>query len=179
MSQKGVSKAVFHIFLLMIFISFSGCRDGITQAIEPIKNSKPQTPVEVKLSVQDTPAPGGTVRLTMQVRPLIDAPFIRMDFILPENIERIAGEPSWAGPMAQGEIRTLEITVRLTEEKRYVVQGIATLQQQEGISYTGIDSLVIDLERADHGRQYGISSQSPKSIKKSRDEKDVIEFKGK
>ena len=60
-----------------------------------------------------------------------------------------------------------------------MVQGNATLQQQEGISYTGIDSLVIDLERADHGGQYGISSQSPKSIKKSRDEKDVIEFKGK
>jgi hypothetical protein len=127
--------------------------------------------------MQDTPTPGGTVRLTLQVRPLIDAPLIRIDFILPEDTERIAGEPSWAGPMAQGEIRTLEITVRLTEEKRYVVQGIATFQQQDGISYTGIDSLVIDLERADHGGQFGISSQSPKSSKKSRDNKDVIEFK--
>ncbi|MGH7274149.1 MAG: hypothetical protein ACREIQ_06825 [Nitrospiria bacterium] len=178
MSQKRVSQAVFCLFL-MIFISFSGCRDSITQATNPIKTSKPQTPVEVKLSMQDTPSAGGTVRLTMQVRPLIEAPLISMEFILPEDMERIAGEPSWAGPMAQGEIRTLEITVHLIEEKRYVVQGIATLQQQEGTSYTGIDSLVIDLERSDHGGQYGISTQSPKSIKQSRDEKDVIEFKGK
>jgi len=190
MSLKRVGRPILHLSLLMALMSIAGCRDDPIHVTQAIKSPKPQVPVVVRLSMQDIPSLGGTVHLTLEVKPLMDAPLIRMGFILPEGLEIVSGQSSWIGQMGQGEIKTLEIMARIGDEKRYIVQGMATLQQQEGRSYTGVDSLVIDLERK--GRtQIGIDTLTPDPesqdrekgqsnpiIKKSRDHKDVMEFKG-
>jgi len=180
MNLKIISRIAFHLSLAMIFVVLSGCRNSHTQVAEADQAPKPQSPVEVKLSLQGTPSVGEIVRLTLEVKPLIEAPLIRIAFILPEGLEAISGEPSWAGTLAQGEMKTVEITARLTIEKQYIVQGMATLEQQPGRTYTAVDSLTINLQRQG-GTVVGVDQVQAKStpaVKKSRDNRDLIEFKG-
>jgi hypothetical protein len=126
-------------------LALMGCTNGTTRDTEPSKAEKPQPPVEVRLSFQGTPSPGASLDVTMRVRPLIDAPLVTMKWVLPEGVES-DGQPSpWTASMRSGEFQEFHAAIRLPDAKRYVIEGIATIQQRDGTSYAGIDSLVIEL----------------------------------
>lgn len=150
--QKGPSMLtnVFTVIALLVSVvsgplALSSCTNGTTRDTEHSKAAKPQPPVEVRLSFLGTPSPGTTLDVTMRVRSLIDAPLITMKWILPEGVAS-DGHPSlWTASMQSGEVRDFHASVRLPDAQRYVIEGIATIQQGDGTSYAGVDSLVIDL----------------------------------
>ena len=167
---------VFTLVALLVAVSSGplallGCTSGSTRDAEPPKVAKPQPPVEVRLSFQGTPSPGARLDVTMHVRSLIDAPLITMKWILPEGVE-LDGQPSsWTASMRSGDVRVFRATVRLPDAQRYVIEGFATIQQGDGTTYAGVDSLVIDL--AAQKEKPRESTVAPKT----RDLKDVREYK--
>jgi hypothetical protein len=190
MDHKGMAQVKHPLYLLAILITISSCTNSEIPGTESIRILKPTAPVQVKLSIQESPSQTGLAHLTMQVTSLMNTPLIRIKYILPEHLEVIGGEPLWNGSMIKGEIRTLEITVLFKNEERYVVQGIATIQHNEDRIYSAEDSIIIDFGRQggilagieaitpETGHQSTEKGHSKPLTKKSRDLRDVIEFRG-
>ncbi len=85
-------------------------------------------PVVPELTVGGGEVVGSKVVATMTVmarRPLADVQ-IRLE--LSDGLERTAGEPMWRGRMAAGEVRVVEIAVKLLKPGRQQVIGRVQLQ---------------------------------------------------
>ncbi len=166
---------VFTMIALLVLVwsgptALTGCTNGTTRDTEHSKAEKPQPPVEVRLSFQGAPSPGVPFDVTMRVRSLIDAPLVTMKWILPEGAESDGPQNSWTASMRSGEAQEFHAAIRLPGEKRSVIEGIATIQQRDGPSYAGVDSLVIDL---------GATQEKPRESiggVKTRDLKGVREY---
>ena len=122
-----------------------GCTNNPTHNTEPSKAEKPQPPIEVRLSFQGTPSHGVPLDVTMRVRSLIDAPLVTMKWVFPEGVESDGHPSPWTASMRSGDIQEFHAAIRLPDAKRYVIEGIATIQQGDGTRYAGVDSFVIDL----------------------------------
>lgn len=168
-----------NVFALIVLLASSlagpfallGCTNNPTRVAEHSKVAKPQPPVEVRLSFQGSPALGAPLDVTMRVRSLIDAPLITMKWIFPEGVEPDVQPSSWTASMRSGEVREFHSIVRFPDAKRYVIEGIATIQQEDGSRSAGVDSLVIDIE-TDKKKPHRSTVAPP-----TRDLKGVREYK--
>jgi hypothetical protein len=83
--------------------------------------------VDLDLSVDGNQTVGGGIVATFAVmaRQLLGS--VRIELVLPEGIQKTAGEPTWQGPMAAGEVRIVEISAELSVPGVQRIVGRVTL----------------------------------------------------
>ncbi len=105
--------------------------------------TKPQAPIEVSLSAAPSAAHERVAEVTLHVRPLVDAPAIRVAFILPDGVAVMNGDETWEGALAQGESRDLRVSIKVPDREVYVILGSATIQYPDGARLGGSAAVTI------------------------------------
>lgn len=105
--------------------------------------AKPQAPIEISLSASLAAGARRVAEVTLHVRPLVDAPKIRVAFILPDGVTILGGEDTWEGSLAKGESRDLRISIRVPDHEAYVVIGSATIQYPDGARLGGSAAVTV------------------------------------
>ncbi|MEW6325111.1 MAG: hypothetical protein AB1515_06965 [Nitrospirota bacterium] len=80
-------------------------------------------PIVPELAVDGVAVVGGEIVATMAVmarEPMAD---VQIQLELPGGVERTAGELSWSGPLAAGEVRIVEISAKLLAPGRRQIVG--------------------------------------------------------
>ena len=90
----------------------------------------PSAPVVPELAVGGVEVVGSEVVATMTVMARTDLPNVQIQIELPEGLERTAGEPTWRGQMAAGEVRIVEIAAKLLTPGRQQLVGRVRLSDQ-------------------------------------------------
>jgi hypothetical protein len=85
------------------------------------------TPVLPELAVDGVTVVGGEIVATMAVMARESLADVQIRVELPAGVELSAGEPSWNGPMAAGEIRIVEVSAKLVKAGRRLIIGRVVL----------------------------------------------------
>lgn len=99
--------------------------------------TKPQAPIEISLSTSPSAVHERMAEVTLHVRPLVDAPTIRVAIILPDGVAVVTGNEAWEGALAKGESRDLRISIKAPDREAYVILGSATIQYPDGAHLGG------------------------------------------
>jgi hypothetical protein len=70
-------------------------------------------PVVLDLSVDGNQTVGGGIVATFAVMARESLSSVQIQLVLPDGIHKTAGEPTWQGPMAAGEVRIVELSAEL------------------------------------------------------------------
>lgn len=105
----------------------------------------PKAPLKVSLSAASNPQVGVSLPITFSVTPLIDAPHIRIIFVIPESVEVVEGATEYSLSMAKGETREFVVTVILPHEAKYQFVAGASIEPDANTKLGANTSLVIDL----------------------------------
>lgn len=108
-----------------------------------IGSAKPQAPIELRLSATPSTHEGRVAEVTLHVRPLVDAPKIRVAFVLPEGVALIDGDDVWEGTLTGGESRDVRISVRAPDREAYVIIGSATIHYPDGTRLGGSAAVTV------------------------------------
>lgn len=71
-------------------------------------------PVVLDLSVDGNQTVGGGIVATFAVMARRSLSSVQIQLVLPDGIQKTAGEPKWEGPMAAGEVRIVELSAELS-----------------------------------------------------------------
>lgn len=86
-----------------------------------------QAPLVPELIVAGPPVVGGEIVATLAVMAMEEMTHVQIQIELPSGVERTAGELSWSGSLAAGEVRVLEVSVKLLKPGRRQLVGRVTL----------------------------------------------------
>ncbi len=89
-------------------------------------------PVVPELEVAGVEVVGGGAVVTMTVMARRAVTDVQIQVELSDGLERTAGEPTWSGGLAAGEVRIVEISVKLLKPGRRQVIGRVTLPADHG-----------------------------------------------
>jgi len=117
----------------------------------------PKAPIKVSLSAASDPQVGVSLPITFSVTPLIDAPQIRVIFVIPDGVEVVEGATELFLSMAKGETREFVVTVILPHEAKYQFMAGASIEPDAVTKLGANASLVIDLSTPEP-----LSQQAPK-----------------
>jgi len=76
--------------------------------------SKDSAPAVLEFDVGGDQGVGGGIVATFSVMAQRPMDPVRIEIVLPDGVQKTAGELSWQGPIAGGEIRIVEISARLS-----------------------------------------------------------------
>ena len=117
---------------------------GLVAVAFPARGAaKPQAPIELHLSAVPLADERRVAEVTLHVRPLVDAPKIRVAFILPDGVALAGGDDVWEGALANGESRDLRISVTMPDREAYVIIGSATIQYPDGARLGGSAAVTV------------------------------------
>jgi len=132
---------------------------------------KADMPLEVSLSMRALSEPAGTFTLTLSAMPLMDAPLLTLDLILPDGLVTTSGTEHWEGPVARGELKTLSLTIVVPDAAHYEVRGMATITFSDSTRFVRADSVIVSTSpsapKSSHGRS-----------KRGRHQERLLEFQG-
>ena len=83
----------------------------------------PLAPVVLELAVDGVMVIDGEIVATMTVMARETLSRVQIQVELPAGVERTAGDPSWSGPMAAGEVRIVEVSATLKDAGRRQIIG--------------------------------------------------------
>jgi hypothetical protein len=84
-------------------------------------------PVVLDLSVDGNRTVGGGIVATFAVMARKSLGSVQIELVLPEGIHKTAGEPTWQGPMAAGEVRIVEVSAELSAPGVKKIVGRVTM----------------------------------------------------
>jgi len=103
--------------------------------------------------------------------PLMDAPLLTLDLILPDGLVTTSGTEHWEGPVARGELKTLSLTIVVPDAAHYEVRGMATITFSDSTRFVRADSVIVSTSpsapKSSHGRS-----------KRGRHQERLLEFQG-
>ena len=132
---------------------------------------KANIPLEVSLSMRALFEPTGTFALTLSAMPLMNAPLLTLDLILPDGLTVTSGTEHWEGPVAHGELKTLSLTIAVPDAAPYEVRGMATITFADGARFVQADSVTVSTSPSPPKSSHG-------SIKQGRQQERILEFQG-
>jgi hypothetical protein len=108
---------------------------GIPHSVSPPRPPKlPTSPhviesasVALDLTVDGNQTVGGGIVVTFAVMAHQALDSVQIQLILPEGVQKTAGEPTWQGPMAAGEVRIVELSAELSAPGVQRIVGRATV----------------------------------------------------
>ena len=131
---------------MSLAVAFTAALAGfsLASAVAPAgAATKPQAPIEISLSASPSVAHERVAEITLHVRPLVDAPSIRVAFILPDGVAVVKGDEAWEGALARGESRDLRISIKVPDHESYVILGSATIQYPDGARLGGSAAVTV------------------------------------
>jgi len=84
-------------------------------------------PVVLDLSVDGNQTVGGGIVATFAVMARESLSSVQIQLVLPDGIHKTAGEPTWQGPMAAGEVRIVELSAELSAPGPQRIVGRVTV----------------------------------------------------
>lgn len=93
---------------------------------------KAEPPVDVRLSTLDPISAGQPVRLRLQAIPRVDAPLLRLTWLLPAGVAAEGGPLTWSGPVSAKTTAELTVTVRLPDLTPRTFFAGATIEYPDG-----------------------------------------------
>lgn len=93
---------------------------------------KAKAPVDVQLSTLDPVTAGQPVRLRLQAVPRVDAPLLRLTWLLPPGVASEGGPLTWSGPVTSRTTAELTVTVRLPDLTPRTFFAGATIEYPDG-----------------------------------------------
>lgn len=93
----------------------------------PPPSSIDGVPVVLDLSVDGNQTVGGGIVATFAVMARESLGSVHIELVLPDGIQKTAGEPTWQGPMASGEVRIVELSAALSAPGVQRIVGRVTL----------------------------------------------------
>ncbi|MBI3891306.1 MAG: hypothetical protein HY303_07225 [Candidatus Wallbacteria bacterium] len=93
---------------------------------------KHTAPVDVRLDVLGSVQAGKPVKLRLQAVPRVDAPQLRLAWLLPQGVLAQSGPSTWSGPVTAGQTAELTVTVLLADLTPRTVLAGATILWPDG-----------------------------------------------
>jgi hypothetical protein len=108
---------------------------SLPQATHPSKPPKlPTSPqftespsVALDLSVDGNRSVGGGIVVTFAVMAHRPLESVQLEIILPDGMQKTAGEPVWRGPISTGEVRIVEVSAELSTPGTKRIVGRVTI----------------------------------------------------
>ncbi|MEK6684352.1 MAG: hypothetical protein AABY46_06810 [Nitrospirota bacterium] len=152
------------IFILAI-VSLSLINAGQSLA------GKPRGPLDLAMTTDASPAPGGVVDVTLTVTSRTDASQLTVSVELPEGLAHADGLLHWTGAAAKDQPVSLMIHVGPLADPSYEIIGRATVTLPNGSTWTQATSIVLEPS----SRPPGMEKPRPR-IKMDREGKSIIEI---
>ena len=128
------------LFLIGFLALFTGSADAQQGSQSPGSPNPPSqykvlrppsaisgVPVVLDLSVDGNHTVGGGIVATFAVMARESLGSVRIELDLPDGIHKTAGEPTWQGPMAAGEVRIIELSAELSTPGAQRIIGRVTV----------------------------------------------------
>jgi hypothetical protein len=120
----------------------------------------------VVLQSDSAPAPGGVANLTFQATPLLDAPDLRIEWLLPQGGELLGGPAEESlGPVAASQTVQLERQVRFPQAGIYSVMALAGYQPAADTQFSAVGVLFFTVDA--NGRSL-VSDKDPTAVSPHR-----------
>ncbi len=104
----------------------------LTPAADLASAPKAEAPVDVRLSTLDPISAGLPVRLRLQAIPRVDAPLLRLTWLLPAGVAPEGGPLTWSGAVSARTTAELTVTVRLPDLAPRTFFAGATIEYPDG-----------------------------------------------
>lgn len=105
----------------------------------------PSAPMEMSLQTSMPIAVDTDFTITLTARPLIDAPQLVLTVTLPDGVDLIAGDTTWRGPAAAGDVKTLILTARPRKADPAIISGAALIELADGAKLGDTRSVTLPL----------------------------------
>jgi len=123
--------------LVCVFLAVFNVPAGAQQPLKPLgppksTDSKDVAPIILDLDVGGNQSVGGGIVATFLVMARRSLDPVKIEIVLPEGIQKTAGELTWQGPMGPGEVRIVEISAQLSSSGSKRFLGRVTLPAAAG-----------------------------------------------
>ena len=161
----------FSLIVCILLSSLLCCSGPLRPEPTHPTHMKADMPLEVSLSMSALSEPAGTFTLTLSAMPLMNAPLLTLDLILPDGLVVTSGVAHWEGAVAHGELKTLSLTMVVPDAAHYEVRGMATIALSDGARFVQADSVIVSTSPS-------APQSSPGRLKRGRHQERILEFQG-